>query len=78
MGGGGGNPSKTGLNRTLFSIYTPNHTPLKTLILSIFSTIWCIECMECMVIFRKVVKEYFLQIPLPEVVGGKEIFSIGF
>ena len=40
--GGGENPSKTGWNRTLFSIYTPNHTPLKTLTTSIFSAIWCV------------------------------------
>ena len=71
------NPSKTGLNRPLFSIYTPNYAPLKTLTTSIFSTIWCIECIECMVIFRKVSMEYILHFPLPEVVGGKWIFYIG-
>ena len=31
-----------------------------------------------MVIFRKVVMEYILHFPLPEVVGGKWIFSIEF
>lgn len=31
-----------------------------------------------MVIFRKVVKEYILHFPLPEVVGGKVIFYMGF
>ena len=31
-----------------------------------------------MVIFRKVVMEYILHFPLPEVVGGKVIFSIEF
>lgn len=62
---------------TFQHLYTEPYTA-KTLTISIFSTIWCIECMECMVIFRKVSMEDILHFPPSEVVGGKVIFSMGF
>ena len=62
---------------TFRHLYTEPYTA-KTLIISIFSTIWCIECIECMVIFRKVSMEYILHFPSSEVVGGKVIFYKGF
>ena len=74
---GRGKPLKNRVEPPTFRhLYTEPYTS-KTLTISIFSTIWCIECIECMVIFRKVFMEYILHFPPSEVVGGKVIFSIG-